>query len=534
MEYNDFMVTIEKNRAKGYIVKAQEKFPNGEPVQIRGQETFKAGALLSRLPIVTGNITSAILGDRHDDNLIRQFGRDLFNELIKGKIRDGFQHALSVARANNPIKGLRIRLQLPSELQVIPWELMYRTDVVPEHFLCLNAGIALVRSNPQVGKATALAIQLPLSILVVAATPLDHTPLEARKEIDSLLTALADLIQSGRVRVDFVHGADTLPRVIKVALSNSYHILHFVGHGEEDAGQAYLLFEDDERNANRLTPLNLYLALAAVNLPRMVFLNVCQGARILVKPPVASIAESFLRSGIPAVIAHQFEVSDMAAGMFARHLYRSLSGGMPVDNALVQTRMLADQKLKASIESLTPVIYLHNANGELFPINFAATEPAPPVADLAAHARIAAAASHWSEAADYAREALIIQSDNAEAEELLKKGLAEEEMFNCLHEANYETRLANLERVSLEDQVACLEKAAGWYEKYVECHKQLGHPPGELERITQGEQEVQTKIEQLKQAEHDRIDQLNQLDQLKRQIAQVDVFMRDPRLMWKG
>ena len=59
---------------------------------------------------------------------------------------------------------------------------------------------------------------------------------------------------------------------------------------------------------------------------QLVVLNSCQGARTTLADPFAGVATTLIQSGVPAVVAMQFEISDEAAIVFAEELYTNLIG----------------------------------------------------------------------------------------------------------------------------------------------------------------------------------------------------------------
>ncbi|MEW6733850.1 MAG: CHAT domain-containing protein [Acidobacteriota bacterium] len=519
MEYNDFVVMIDQQLQ----IKAEERLPHGAVNPVNGPlESFQDSKLLKQRKQIIEAITSMIYQEDDQQDLIKQFGRNLFDELFKGSIRNSFRNALNVARDARPPRGLRIRLQLPSELQMLPWELMFRADEEAEHFLCRNPAITLVRSKRTVGRAAALPISLPLMILVIIATPLNHIPLDTRKEIDHLLSSLATLIREGKVQIDFVHGADTLKKIRSRLQNQNYHILHLIGHGEKEGDTIYLVLEDQYRQAHRITPENLYFALQVVSLPRLVFLNMCQGAVASAKFPITSIAESFLRADIPAVIAHQFEISDDAASTIAKHLYEKLSEGSPVEEALALARFEAALQLPSPIESFTPVLFLYYETGHLFSVNLTSPLLSPQCDRLMEEARSAINAQRWSEATDYVQEILVIKPDDGEVKELHSQTLKEERLDIFLHEASFLERMA-AERSHLAERLNYLRGAVDWYEKYLSHPFAANRPSFELKRIAQLKQTAQTEL-----------DRLILFERLKQQVPQVVVGVSDPWLKWRG
>src|SRR5262249_39122220 len=121
---------------------------------------------------------------------------------------------------------------------------------------------------------------------------------------------------------------------------NSYHILHFIGHGgfDERTQDGVLLFEDEGRENDRGSGPGLGTLLPDHPSTRFVMLKACQGARGSRTDPFAGTAQSLVQQGLPAVIAMQFEVSDEAAIALAREFYSAVADSYPVDAALAEAR----------------------------------------------------------------------------------------------------------------------------------------------------------------------------------------------------
>jgi hypothetical protein len=74
-----------------------------------------------------------------------------------------------------------------------------------------------------------------------------------------------------------------------------------------------------------------------------------------------------VRKGIPAVIAMQFEISDVAAITLANEFYAAVADGFPVDGALSEARKAIFTRVNA-VEWATPVLYMRSPDGRIFEI----------------------------------------------------------------------------------------------------------------------------------------------------------------------
>jgi tetratricopeptide (TPR) repeat protein len=98
----------------------------------------------------------------------------------------------------------------------------------------------------------------------------------------------------------------------------------------------------------------------------LIVLNSCLGTMGGDSQPFSSVAAGLVKSGIPAVIAMQFEISDEAAREISQIFYTALSLNMPVDAALTEARRRIFLSNKNSLEWATPILFMQVANGQLF------------------------------------------------------------------------------------------------------------------------------------------------------------------------
>ena len=100
----------------------------------------------------------------------RDFGRQLFEAVFAGEIRDVFQRSLGRVEARGG--DLRIRLRLAPnvpELLDLPWELLF--DRGRNRFLALEPATTLVRHLPVQQRVEPMRVAPPLHILVAISNP---------------------------------------------------------------------------------------------------------------------------------------------------------------------------------------------------------------------------------------------------------------------------------------------------------------------------------------------------------------------------
>ena len=306
----------------------------------------------------------------------KHFGGKLFNAVFSGDVRGCYASSLTEADAQGA--GLRVRLHLNAvpELADLPWEYLYNASL--NRFLVLSVKTPLIRFLEIPERIRPLAVKPPLRVLVMISSPTDYDSLDVEREWSSLKNALADLEQRGVLMLERMTDA-TLASLQKHLQTNTYHILHFVGHGgfDERTQDGVLIFEDNAERGRRVSAQDLGTLLHDHGSLRLVLLNACEGARTSRTDPFAGVAPSLVQQGVPAVIAMQFEISDEAANVFAAGFYQALAMGMPVDAALSEVRKTIFANNIAT-EWGTPVLYMRAPDGKIFDIDANALN-APPV-----------------------------------------------------------------------------------------------------------------------------------------------------------
>ncbi len=96
-------------------------------------------------------------------------------------------------------------------------------------------------------------------------------------------------------------------------------VLHLITHGEPDG---LLLWQDDEPAF--MPAQTLRIALERAQTVKFVLINACLAGQSSDRTPFTTVGPQLLQTGIPAVVAMQYEISDEDAAEFARFLYEEL------------------------------------------------------------------------------------------------------------------------------------------------------------------------------------------------------------------
>jgi hypothetical protein len=145
----------------------------------------------------------------------------LYDRLVEGKDGERF-----------------LTLQSPdARVLRLPWELL-RDKAGP----LITAGVSIRRHVEQPVTPTVSQFTLPLNVLYVIARPLDAGFIDPRSSAGGVMEALAPLIETGLVTVDFVR-PPTFEQLSRTLERGRYDILHFDGHGfyQDELGPRFSL-----------------------------------------------------------------------------------------------------------------------------------------------------------------------------------------------------------------------------------------------------------------------------------------------------
>jgi formylglycine-generating enzyme required for sulfatase activity len=393
MDYLDFAIEVHTHTDSHYSVAVRS--PAGE-ARTTAPFPFTDAALESHL-LKLENAILRSAGRRRkaptpEEEAVQSFGRDLFGFLLRDELLSRFRACQQLAHDQQ--KGVRIKLSVtPPALAGLPWEFLY--DPARRDYLCLDANTPLVRYPELPLAIQPLPVTPPLRILGLCVDASDLTRLDVTEEKARMAAAVQTLQAQGLVELSWLDGqsADDLQRAMR---RGPWHILHFIGHGSFDQGreEGLIHLADATGKAAPLyaTQLARLLARQRHDL-RLVLLNACEGARGGRLDLFAGTAATLVGSGIPAVLAMQYEITDDAAIAFARTFYEALADNLPVDTAVADARNAMTLRNRFSLEWGTPVLYLRAPDGRLFDLATTATatpaktpaptQPDPPPVDLA-------------------------------------------------------------------------------------------------------------------------------------------------------
>jgi hypothetical protein len=321
--------------------------------------------LNSRADLENAVLASAVTGRRvgtPGEQQLRRVGQQLFEALFSGPVAGTYRASLAVAQERGERLRVVLRLTAP-QLAALPWEAMF--DPETGKYVCRKE--PLVRYVPSPYTREPLEAEPPLRLLGLVASPRGMPVLDVASEQDRLSSALAGPIADGLIELHWLQAA-SWEAVQDALLSDQWHAVHFIGHGFYDsaADQGLIALVGQGNRANLVEAEQLADLLDQANpTPRLVVLNSCSSGESGTEDLFSCTAAALVHSGIHAVAAMQFTVSDDAAINFARGFYTALANGRGVDEATRSGRITM-LGAAGTLEWVTPVLYLRGDTTQLF------------------------------------------------------------------------------------------------------------------------------------------------------------------------
>jgi hypothetical protein len=268
--------------------------------------------------------------------------------------------------------GDRLRLQLvfPSEglahLAAVPWEYLHVPDRSGRdgYFVATNRRCILTRYIPQEQGRSRLATEPRARVLALVSQPRNLDEVVAEPVIEQL-SSLA-----GMLPIDLtVRQQPTRWSLLEDIQDVRPHVVHFMGHGEYDAGgqQGRIALIGEEGRADWVGESVLVSLLQQTDeIPRLVLLHSCAGAATDYSASFAGFAPRLIRGGVQCVVAMQYAVTNRTAIEFSKGFYGSIARGLPVDEAVQAGRFQLNNLFEDDFRLLgIPVVYLYSRDAVL-------------------------------------------------------------------------------------------------------------------------------------------------------------------------
>ncbi|AMB42219.1 MULTISPECIES: CHAT domain-containing protein [Paenarthrobacter] len=333
-----------------------------------GRFTLDIDGIQGRLPQLEATVLASAVAARRTlpvaEVAVREVGQQLFQALFTREVYGTYRASLGAAQHAGQQLRVVLRLAAP-ELATMPWETLF--DPETETYLCQTEPLLRHIPAPDYNQ-NPLDVAPPLRILGIVASPRDLPALDVQAEKDHLAQALAGPGDEGRVELVWTRSG-TWDDVQSMLLAGPWHVVHFVGHGDYDSrtdeGRIALVGNDGRAAMVRAVRLMALLSVAAPR-PRLVVLNSCSSGEMGQTDLFSGTASALVRSGIGAVAAMQFAISDSAAIAFAHGFYAAIANGRTVDEAARIGRISVMASPDGTLEWVTPALYVRGGSTQLF------------------------------------------------------------------------------------------------------------------------------------------------------------------------
>jgi tetratricopeptide (TPR) repeat protein len=206
----------------------------------------------------------------------------------------------------------------------------------------------------------------PLKLLFMACSARDVSPeLDFEKEEETIFKVTRNL--AIHLEVEDSGSLEGLKN--KLALEK-YDILHLTGHaGIDEKGRAFFIMEDETGYRRDVYAEELYHEALKENMPRLVFLSGCRTGETREGDETVCFCRELVEEyRVPAVLGWGREVSDSGAAFAAEVIYREMSRGKSILEAVQRARedmahravkgLLGDWLLLRLFADLTPLTAL--------------------------------------------------------------------------------------------------------------------------------------------------------------------------------
>lgn len=372
----DIELEIDTGSARGEYTVHVVRAPAGGHAS--GMFTLDVDGILDRLPQLEATVLASAVAARRTmpvaEMAVREVGQELFQALFTREVYGTYRASLGAAQHAGQQLRVVLRLAAP-ELATMPWETLF--DPETETYLCQTEPLLRHVPAPDYHQ-NPLDVAPPLRILGIVASPRDLPTLDVAAEKEHLGRALAGPVAEGRVELVWAKSG-TWDDVQSMLLAGPWHVVHFVGHGDYDSrtdeGRIALVGSDGRASMVRAVRLMALLSVAAPR-PRLVVLNSCSSGEMGQSDLFSGTASSLVRSGIGAVAAMQFAISDYAAIAFAHGFYAAIANGRTVDEAARVGRISVMASPDGTLEWVTPALYVRGGSTQLFTLKGTPRAPA--------------------------------------------------------------------------------------------------------------------------------------------------------------
>lgn len=293
------------------------------------------------------------------DDIDRRVGR-MLGELFAGDraLRDGMA---ALDAATSAEGELVLAFEEPAlALAALPWEAAHTggAPVLLASGKLLSCTRSIIFSHM---RPPGRAFGTPLRVLTVSPAAWMEGQLasfqsEARQR-------LAEAVAAAGVAVEALPAGTMDALDARLRGGPPVDILDYCGHGAVTPAGGCLVFDEPDAGRDFVTAE----ALAALpNLPPLVVLNACLGARVDPDEPLSNMAVALCGAGARAVVAMQFSIRAVAvARQIVPALYKALADNQSVGRAVADARRLLLTTEAAGVSWYLPTLYSAEGDGQL-------------------------------------------------------------------------------------------------------------------------------------------------------------------------
>lgn len=266
------------------------------------------------------------------EDIVKRVGQMLGASLFYDKnLRDALQTLDAAMNAEGEVVLAFEEEAMP--LAALPWEAAY-IDGRP---LLLAHGKRLACTRTMVFRHTVRPPRpfgKPLLILTVSPKAWMTGVLEVFQQ--QARTALMQALAGTDVQVEVLPQATMTALEERLRAAPPVDVLDYVGHGVVTENGGALVMDEFGKDHRFVSTDNLA---ALPNLPSLIVLGACLGARVDPDEPLTNLAVGLSASGVQAVVAMQFTVNASAiAQQIVPAFYQSLAAGASVQQAVAEAR----------------------------------------------------------------------------------------------------------------------------------------------------------------------------------------------------
>jgi tetratricopeptide (TPR) repeat protein len=275
---------------------------------------------------------------------------------------DGDSRHLERALKNAWRRGqvLTLYLSICPDANDWPFELLAKQG----EFLLIRK-IHLVRSVSDWGETKELTPQdRPMKLLFMACSPQDVNPeLDFEKEEESIFIITEKL--SVEMEVEDSGSLEGLRERLEL---QKYDVVHLSGHANiDEEGRPYFIMENETGHRHDVFPEDLWDEALTENPPRLLFLSGCRTGELPDTTERAAVSFAHLmveEFNVPAVLGWGRSVSDKEATFAEKAIYKRLSQGKSILEAIQLARQELKKKFILTLNPAWPLLRLFNCGVE--------------------------------------------------------------------------------------------------------------------------------------------------------------------------